>query len=126
MQLEKLIDAASAIAGSEYKLAKELGIPQSHIWAWRHGTRTCSAEDRALMADLAGVDPWAEIAEAMTERWAGKPKGDRLRAIFSRRLQSVGNLYVLLAQAINLSKSKNNTAARATHTKAICQTGALA
>lgn len=91
MQLEKLIDQASAIAGSEYKVAKQLGIPQSHIWGWRHGTRSCSAEDRALLADIAGVDPFAEIAEAMAERWAGKPKGERLSAILSKRLQTVGN-----------------------------------
>lgn len=91
MQLNILIERAAAIAGSEYKIAKALQIPQSHITQWKHGTRTCSAEDRALLADMAGVDPFAEIAEAMAERWAGKPKGERLSAILSKRLQSVGN-----------------------------------
>lgn len=92
MRLNLLIERAASIAGSEYKIAKSLGIPQSHITGWKHGTRTCSAEDRALLADLAGVDPLPEIAEAMAERWAGKPKGERLREVLTRRLANVGNL----------------------------------
>ena len=91
MRLNELIDKAASIVGSEYRIAKTFGIPQSHVTEWKSGTRTCSAEDRALLADLAGVDPFAEIAEAMTERWAGKPKGERLKAVLSKRLQGVGN-----------------------------------
>lgn len=94
MRLNLLIEKAAAIAGSEYKVSKTLGIPQSHITEWKHGTRTCTAEDRALLADLAGVDPFEEIAEAMAARWAGKPKGERLRAILTKRLQNVGNFYL--------------------------------
>ena len=91
MQLVKLIEQAASIAGSEYKVAKTIGIPQSHISEWKNGTRTCSAEDRALLADIAGVDPLTEMLEAMQERWAGKPKGEQLRAVFAKRLQIVGN-----------------------------------
>jgi DNA-binding transcriptional regulator YdaS (Cro superfamily) len=92
MQLQSLIAQAASIVGSEYRIAKELQIPQSYITQWKQGTRTCSAEDRAILAEMAGVDPWPEIAQAMEERWAGKPKGDRLRALFAKRLEAVRNL----------------------------------
>lgn len=91
MQLIKLIEQAASIVGSEYKISKTLGIPQNHITEWKNGTRTCSAEDRALLADLAGEDPLKEMLQAMQERWAGKPKGERLRAVFAKRLENVGN-----------------------------------
>lgn len=84
MELKKLIEKAAAIAGSEYQIAKTLAIPQSHVTEWKHGTRTCSAEDRALLADLAGVDPFPEIRDAMLERWAGKPKAEALAKVWAR------------------------------------------
>lgn len=84
MQLKELIEKAALIAGSEYKIAKSLAIPQSHITEWKHGTRSCSAEDRALLADLAGVDPFPEIKEAMLDRWAGKPKAEALAKVWAK------------------------------------------
>lgn len=96
MQLAKLIDLAASVAGSEYKVAKNFGIPQSHISEWKNGKRTCTAEDRALLADMAGVDPIPEIAEALLERVAGKPKEARLRDVLKNRLKPVGNFYVSL------------------------------
>ena len=92
MQLDKLIEKAALIVGSEYRIAKDMGVPQGHIYEWKVGKRTCSAEDRALLAEMAGVDPILEIAQAMEERWAGKPKGERLRALFAKRLEAVRNL----------------------------------
>lgn len=41
MQLEKLIERAAAIAGSEYKVAKALGIPPQQVCDWKAGRRTC-------------------------------------------------------------------------------------
>jgi hypothetical protein len=37
-----------------------------------------------LLADIAGVDPIAEIAEALMERCEGKPKAERLAKIFQK------------------------------------------
>lgn len=96
MQLEKLIERAAAIAGSEYKVAKALGIPPQQVCDWKAGRRTCGPEDRALLADVAGVDPMPEIAEALLERVAGKPKEARLRDVLRNRLNIVGNFYVSL------------------------------
>lgn len=91
MQLNALIEKAAAIAGSEYKLAKAIGHEPRTVTDWKAGRRTCPAEDRALIAEVAGVDPLPEIAEALMERWDGKPKGERLRALLMARLKNVGN-----------------------------------
>jgi transcriptional regulator with XRE-family HTH domain len=91
MQLLELIDRAAQVTRTEYQLAKQLGIEPRTITDWKAGRRTCSAEDRALLADIAGVDPVIEMLEAIQERWEGKPKGERLRAVFAKRLQNVGN-----------------------------------
>jgi transcriptional regulator with XRE-family HTH domain len=45
-----LIAKAGTIAGSEYKLAKAMGIPQQTLSNWKAGTRTRSPEDRARLA----------------------------------------------------------------------------
>lgn len=105
MRLNLLIDRAASIAGSEYKAAMAIGVTPQTLCDWKAGRRTCTAEDRVLLADLAGVDPLPEIAEAMQERWQGKPKGDRLRDVFSRRLANVGNLYVSLRRLASLRQA---------------------
>lgn len=91
MQVEKLIEIAAARVGSNSALARELGVAGPIVFMWKNGSRTCTAEDRALLADIAGVDPLPEIAAALMERCAGKPKGDRLTAILKKRLEGVGN-----------------------------------
>jgi ribosome-binding protein aMBF1 (putative translation factor) len=85
MRLENLIEQASAIAGSQSKLARMLDTDANVVTAWKTGRRTCSPEDRALLADIAGVDPIEEIAEALLERCEGKPKAERLAEIFRKR-----------------------------------------
>lgn len=94
MQVPQLLDMAAKVTGSDYQTAKQLGATPQLISDWRAERRTCTAEDRALLADIAGVDPLTEMLEAIQERWAGKPKGDRLRAVFAKRLQIVGNSYL--------------------------------
>lgn len=57
--LEKLIfliEEAGLIAGSEYKLAKRMGIPQTMLTDWKAGRRACSPADRAILAGIAGQD----------------------------------------------------------------------
>ncbi len=91
MQLEKLIDAAAAIAGSQSKLARILETDANIVTAWKTGRRTCSAEDRALLADVAGVDPIQEVIEALLERVEGKPKAERLRTVLRGKAEGVRN-----------------------------------
>lgn len=89
MQLADLIERAEKATGSTAALARRLEVPNPVVFGWKNGSRTCTAEDRALLADIAGVDPFPEIAEAMLERWAGKPKGEALKRILTR-----GNLTI--------------------------------
>lgn len=91
MQVSDLIEKAALQAGSEYKVAKAMGTTPQRLSDWKTGRATCTAEDRALLADIAGVDPFAEMTEAILERWAGKAKGDRLAAVLKRRLEGVRN-----------------------------------
>jgi hypothetical protein len=91
MQLTELIKRAEDARGSTSAVAKAMGVPNPIVFAWKSGARTCTAEDRALLAEIAGVDPIPEIAAALLERCAGKPKEERLRALLERRLKSVGN-----------------------------------
>lgn len=100
MQLAKLIEKAESIAGGTRPLARLIGAEATHIHNWKAGTRTCTAEDRALLADVAGIDPMPEIAEALLERVAGKPKEARLRDVLRNRLNIVGNFYVSLKRLI--------------------------
>lgn len=76
--LNVLIDKASAIAGSDGKLAAALGVPKQNISDWRHGRKNCQPEDQALIAAVAGLDPVQTLARATVQYWEGKPKGDRL------------------------------------------------
>ena len=89
-ELNMLIDAASRIAGSDYKLAQTLEVPRQHISAWRHGVKTATPEDQALMAGLAGFDPIQTLARATVEKWEGKAKGDRLMKVLGKALPAIG------------------------------------
>lgn len=88
--LQILIDAAAKVAGSENKLAKQLGIKQQHVNAWKHGLRTATPEDQALLAAIAGFDPVQTLARATVEKWEGKPKGDRLRKVLGKLMPATG------------------------------------
>jgi hypothetical protein len=91
MKVISLIELAmNATGGTPTSLARHLDVKPPVVFGWISGDRTCTPEDRALLAHIAGVDPFPEIAEAMVERWKDKPKGERLRAALKTRLESVG------------------------------------
>lgn len=91
--LNVLIDKASAIAGSDYKLAQTLGVPRGHVSQWRHAKRTATPADQALMAHIAGLDPVQVLARATVEAYEGKPKGDAL-------MKALGKVSLLTGAAI--------------------------
>lgn len=88
--LNSLIDKASAIAGSDAALARLLGVQRQRVANWRNGNDTCSPEDCALLAGVAGVDPLAEMTRAMLRKHEGTPKGDRLMRVLGKPLQATG------------------------------------
>jgi hypothetical protein len=78
MTLIALIEKAAAIAGSEYKLAQLLGVGRQVVSDWKHGRRTCTPEDWALLAYVAGLDPEEALIRAVVAKHADTPKGERL------------------------------------------------
>ncbi|MGY8540411.1 helix-turn-helix domain-containing protein, partial [Paracidovorax citrulli] len=89
-ELISLIDQASAKAGSDYKLAKLISQPPQRISDWRHGRTTCSPEDQALMAAVAGMDALATLARATVAKHEGKAKGDLLMKALGKALLVTG------------------------------------
>ena len=81
MQLVDLINAASARAGSDYKLAQTLGVDRQKVSGWRNGHAKCGVEYRALMADLAGYNVDEVIHDALLEKHANTPLGERLLSV---------------------------------------------
>lgn len=89
-QLNELINRAKAIAGSDYKLAKLMGVPAQHISNWRHGSRNCSPEDVAILAGVAGLDAVSWHIRAVLEKHAGTEKGDRLLKVLGKGSPATG------------------------------------
>ncbi len=88
--LNLLIDHAKKNAGSDSAVAKAIGVPIQHVSNWRHGRRTATPEDQALLAAVAGLDPVAEMARAMVAKYEGTPKGDKLMRALGKALPVIG------------------------------------
>lgn len=92
--LNELIDLASKIAGSDYKLAAALGAPRQHVSNWRHGKRTCTPEDMAVMASIAGLDAERVLVRATIEKHEGTKKGDMLMKALGKAWRATGGISV--------------------------------
>lgn len=90
--LNILIDMASAIAGSDYKLAQRLGVGRQTVSNWRHGRKTATPADQALIAYVAGLDPVVTLARATVEQFEGKAKGDQLMRALGKALLATGGV----------------------------------
>lgn len=88
--LTTLIDKASRAAGTDAALARSLGIQSQILSDWRHGRRTCTPADQALLAHVAGLDPVQVLARATVEAYEGKPKGDALMKALGKALLATG------------------------------------
>lgn len=89
MQHLELLAAATKAVGSEYKVAKLMGKPQSHISEWKNGKRSCSPEDRAELAAIAGISPAHELLMAVLEKYEGTPRGDRLKEALTKAAEAI-------------------------------------
>lgn len=88
--LIELIDRASAIATSDYKLAQYLLVPRQNVSAWRLGKQPCPPEAVALMAALCGLNARDWLARAVIKRHEGTPKGDQLMRAMGKALAATG------------------------------------
>lgn len=91
-ELNKLIEKAASIVGSEAKLAKALGLPQPNISGWKSGQRTCTPEDRARLAGFAKEDAVQELVRATLEKTEGTLRGEQLRQVLGKWLARTGGV----------------------------------
>lgn len=96
-RVRTLIHAASAIAGSQNKLAKSIGYSSSEVSEWATGSRACPLEAQVLMAHLAGFNPQEVLAHAMIERHANTPRGEKLFTALGKASRQAGAVRVALA-----------------------------
>ncbi len=88
--LVSLIAKAGAIAGSEYKLAKAMGVPQQTLSNWKAGSRTCTPPDRARLAGFAREDAVQELVRSTLEQTAGTLRGEQLARVLGKQLRATG------------------------------------
>lgn len=84
-----LITKAGLIVGSEYKLAKEMGIPQTVLTDWKAGRRTCTPADRARLAGFAQEDAIQELVRATIESAKGV-KREQLQRVLGKLWRQTG------------------------------------
>lgn len=108
VSLNLLIAKAGAIAGSEYKLAKAMGIPQQHISAWKSGVKNCTPPDRARLAGFAREDAVQELVRSTLEQTAGTLRGEQLMRVLGKQLQATGAaLHTVLLAVVSLISGWN-------------------
>jgi hypothetical protein len=95
MQLNDLIDRAAGNAGSDNKLAIALGVSRQVVSNWRHGLKTATPADWALLAAAAGLDPEEALIRATLDKHAGTPKGERLMKALGKGLHQIGAVALL-------------------------------
>jgi hypothetical protein len=88
--LDRLLDEASAKAGSDYALAKLLDVNRATVSQYRSGKRTCPVADVALMAEIAGLKPEEWIARAVVKQYEGSAKGDKLYRALGKFIAATG------------------------------------
>ena len=88
-QLILLIEKAGSIAGSEYKLAQTLGLPQRVLTDWKAGRRTCTPGDRARLAGFAREDAQQELARATINAATGI-KREQLQRLLGKLSHQTG------------------------------------
>lgn len=89
---DQLLDAASAAAGSDYKLAQMLETSRSTVSDWRAGRRPCPVADVALMAELAGFVPGEWVARHIVHQYEGSAKGDKLYRALGKASLGIGGV----------------------------------
>jgi len=97
--IQALLDRAKERTGSDYKTAKQLGVPFQTVSNWRHGRLNPQPEDHALVASLAGLDPEEALIRAVLEKHANKPKGERLLSVLGNALLRTGAVATSLSFA---------------------------
>lgn len=87
--LEDTYSRAVVKLGTEYKLAKRLGVSQA-VLSQRKKGKTLSPELWALIADIAGDNPTEALVAATVALNAGKERGGWLREALGKSFPVLG------------------------------------
>ncbi len=69
MDTKTLIETASLKAGSQRKLAEQIGVSAGNLTEMKKGTRACSLRTRAKLAEVAGYDLKTAVIEGVIEEF---------------------------------------------------------
>jgi L-serine deaminase len=106
-RLLSLIASAAMRAGNEAKLAKLVEANRHNLSAWKAGKRACPIEAQVLMADLTERDVQKEIADALIERNANTPRGEKLVTALGKGLMAVIAVTTITLSANDASASSS-------------------
>lgn len=98
-----LIAKAGSLAGSEYKLAKALGVDQQTISAWKSGRRNCTPPDRARLAAAAQEDANQELVRSTIAQASGVRKEQLIRVLGKALRQTGEALHSVALVAVSLT-----------------------
>jgi len=109
--VRQLIEKAGKRVGSEYQLAKALGVPQSHVSGWKSGALPCQPPDRARIAGFAREDAAQELIRATLERHKGTLRGEQLQKLLGKQSHQTGealNSVLLLVASLTYASTMND------------------
>ena len=85
-----LLDRAKSVTGSDYATAAAIGMPRQTVSNWRNGSKDCSPENVALLANVAGLKAEEWLVRAVIEKHEGTAKGDMLFKALGKALAATG------------------------------------
>ena len=100
--LSQLITKAGAATGSEYKLAKAMGLPQRVLTDWKAGRRACTPSDRARLAGFAREDAVQELVRATIEQAKGLKREQLVKVLGKLSHQTGAVLHTALLGVLSL------------------------
>ena len=106
--LTEILDKAKEKTGSDYATAKNLSISRTIVSSWRHGDRTCTPEDVAQLAALAGLEADKWLIRAVLAKHEGTAKGDRLMKALGKVLAVTGAAVASSGAHAHLISSMDN------------------
>jgi len=90
-EINKLLDAAKKMCGSDYQIAKVLPkVTPQLVSDWRAGRKNPQPEDLALVAELGGLNAEEWLARAVVAKHEGTAKGDMLMRALGKGLLATG------------------------------------
>lgn len=104
-RLHELIDAAAKQCGSAYKLAQHIGYTRMEVSGWRNDKRACPLEAQVFMAQIVGLNVDAVIHDALIERHADTPRGEKLITALGKGLMTATGAALITASASDVLAS---------------------